>query len=215
MFDIATGISAHSRTWKNKRISWADMVEKLRASTQTRETLKEFLKMAKADQNKIKDVGGYVGGYLNKGRRSAQSVRHRQLVTLDLDFATLDFWDDFTLSFGCAAVLHATHKHSEDNPRFRLVIPLDRPVNADEYQAISRRIAGDLGIELFDSTTFQPNRLMYWPSHPTDREYYFREQSGEYLDADDVLGTYADWADSSSWPTTEKAHDDIQNRANK
>ena len=67
-------------------------------------------------KGKIKDVGGFVGGFLVGGRRNPDKVLYRQLLTLDLDFAHKDFWDDFTMLFNCAAFLHATHKHSDVNP---------------------------------------------------------------------------------------------------
>jgi putative DNA primase/helicase len=79
-------------------------------------------------QDEIKDIGGFVGGYLNGGRRKNGSVVHRQLVTLDVDYATKELWDDFVLLYDCAAVIYSTHKHSAKTPRYRLIIPLDREV---------------------------------------------------------------------------------------
>lgn len=198
--DIAVGHSADSKVWKNKSVTWEWFTTELQKSTQTKETLAQYLKANKDEQARIKDVGGYVGAYLIKGRRLLESVGHRQLVTLDVDFANLDFFSDFQLCYSCNAFIHATHKHSKDAPRYRLIIPLDREVTADEYGAISRRIAGTMGIELFDPTTFDANRLMFWPSHPADVEYYWDQQHGEYLSADEVLSTYADWKDISLWP---------------
>ena len=63
-------------------------------------------------------------------------------------------------------VLYSTHSHTADNPRYRVIIPVDRPMPPDEYQAVSRRIADNIGIEFFDPSTHQAERLMYWPSHP-------------------------------------------------
>lgn len=198
--DIAVGLSANSKVWKNQSVTWEKFTEQLKRSIQTRETLAQYLKASKKEQGGIKDVGGYVGGYLIKGSRNLQAVGHRQLVTLDIDFANLDFFQDFQLLYSCAAFIHATHKHSKENPRYRLIIPLNREVSPDEYGAISRRIAGDLGIELFDPTTFDANRLMFWPSNPKDVPYYWEKQDGEFLDADQVLDTYTDWKDISLWP---------------
>ena len=114
------------------------------------------------------------------------------------------------LIYSCAAVLYSTHKHEPDAPRYRLIIPLDRPVMSDEYQAIARKIAGLLGIENFDPTTFQPERLMYWPSTSKDGEYMFQEQDGKFLCADTVLNSYRDWRDSSEWPVSAKVDKIIQ-----
>lgn len=212
---IATGLSAKSTVWKNKKTNWAKFVSRLRDVQITKETHAEYLKASKEDQTKIKDVGGYVGGYLRNGKRGISNVVNRQIITLDIDFAHLGFWGDYCLLYNNAAVIHSTHKHIETSPRFRLLLPLDREVTPDEYVAISRKIAGELGIDLFDNTTFEINRLMFWPSVPRDVEYYFEEQHGPAVNADEVLASYIDWRDSALWPTAEREFERVKNFAAK
>ena len=72
----------------------------------------------------------------------------------------------------------------------------------DEYEPIARRLAHDVGMTYFDDTTYQPERLMFWPSHSRDAEYVYKDSSGKLLSVDSVLATYPDWADSSFWPTS-------------
>jgi putative DNA primase/helicase len=199
-FDLATGRSRKEVNWKNKEYTWADFIERVQTTHRTAETLAEYMSSKKPRQDEIKDVGGFVGGFLSNGRRKTENVVHRQLVTLDIDLGTPGFWEDFTLLYDNAALLYSTHKHSPAAPRLRLIIPLDREVFSDEYVAIARRIAGVLGIEQFDHTTFEPTRLMYWPSTAKDGEYIFEVQDGPWLSADSVLATYRDWRDSSEWP---------------
>lgn len=213
--DLATGLSAKSKIWKNKKVSWSRLVEKLSEEHKTTETLKEYLSATKDDQSKIKDVGGYVGGYLRNGRRKPENIVHRQVLTLDIDFAHDHFWDDFCMQFNNAAVLHATHKHTEKQPRFRLIIPLSRECTPDEYVAVSRKIAGILGIDLFDNTTFETNRLMFWPSNPKDVDYYFKVQDGPWVDSDKILDSYIDWTDSSLWPTSNSNFDEVKKNIQK
>lgn len=213
--DIAVGHGARSRVWKNKQWSWGQIVEKLLTENKTNETFKEFITASKEDQLKIKDSGGYVGGYLRGGRRKPENVVHRQLLTLDIDEAHTSFWDDFQMQFDNAAVLHGTHKHSEANPRYRLVLPLSREATPDEYVATARYVAGVLGIDLFDNTTFQCERLMFWPSTPKDQEYYAESQEGAWLDVDQVLSSYTDWTDSSTWPTSESTIREVKNASSK
>jgi len=201
--DIAEGRSAESKVWKNKKINWSDFVKKLAAPVVTSETFKEFIAATKMEQHRIKDVGGYVGGYLRGGKRNISSVVHRQILTLDIDFAHIHLWDDFTLLFDNAAILHATHKHCAESPRYRLIMPLSREVTPEEYVAISRKVAEIVGIDLFDNTTFDTNRLMFWASTPRDVEYYFEYQDGPWLDSDKVLDMYIDWKDSALWATSD------------
>ena len=213
--DIAEGRSAESKVWKNKKIYWSDFLKKLADPVVTNETYKEFIAATKLEQHRIKDVGGYVGGYLRGGKRNINTVVHRQLLTLDIDFAHTHLWDDFCLIFDNAAILHATHKHCTDSPRYRLIMPLSREVTAEEYAAISRKVAEIIGIELFDNTTFDVNRLMFWASIPKDVEYYFEYQDGDWLDADKVLAMYIDWTDSSLWATSDAKMSEILNSAKK
>ena len=200
-FTIAVGHSAQSRVWKNIKMTWGEFVNKISKPVVTSESYKQFLSASKADQSKIKDVGGFVGGTLIRGSRNKENVQSRRLITLDIDFSHSNFWWDFTMLYSCAALIHSTHKSCAEKPRHRLIIPLNRDVTADEYQAIARRIAGDLNIDLFDQSTFDINRLMFWPSVSNDSTYYFEYQDGTFLDADSVLATYTDWTDSTQWPT--------------
>lgn len=204
LLDLAIGKTRKETNWKNKELHWSEFVKKLSKTHYTAETYKEYIASTKHRQDEIKDVGGFVGGYLNGGRRKPDNVVHRQLITLDIDFAHKDLFEDFKMLYDNAAVLYSTHKHTAENPRYRLIMPLSRSVFTDEYVAIARRIAGVLGIDYFDDTTYQPERLMYWPSTAKDAEYVFEYQDGEWLDADKVLDSYVDWRNSSEWPISSR-----------
>jgi predicted P-loop ATPase len=199
-FDISTGKSRHDTNWKIARYEWAQFCFRLQEPHRTAETYKTYLAAKKDRQDEIKDIGGFVGGVLANGRRKKNNVLSRQLLTLDADSAHTNFWQAFTLDFDCAACLYSTHKHSPEKPRYRLIIPLDREVRPDEYEAIMRRMAEYIGIEQMDPTTYQAERLMYWPSVSSDGEYEYRVQHGPALSANDILGTYRNWQDITQWP---------------
>ena len=59
---ISEGTSRFCTNWKNKQIAWAELLKRLENATMTQETQSEYMRMAKTDQDKIKDVGGFVGG---------------------------------------------------------------------------------------------------------------------------------------------------------
>lgn len=212
---IATGHAATAKKWKNTELRWSALVDQLSSPTVTKEKLSEYEAMSKDMQLKTKDVGGFVGGFLDDGKRSPEAVKYRQLLTLDIDFAGSNFWELFSMIYDCAAVLHSTHKHKPSAPRLRLVIPLNRKVSGDEYIAISRKVAGNVGIDLFDPTTFQINRLMFWPSHATDAEYIYEVQDGAWLDADAVLAEYGDWRNSAEWPVASSSTQKMLTKAGK
>lgn len=204
---VATGRSRKETSWKNKTLLWSDLVEKLSNTTRTPETAAEYRKSPKTTRDKIKDVGGFVGGNLKGGRRKAENLANRTLITLDMDEISVtsnDIWDSIVMVNDFACVMYSTHSHTPESPRLRLVIPLSRPVLGDEYQAIGRMIASDLGIDQFDDTTYQPHRLMYWPSTACDAEYVFQFQDGAWLDPEEILGRYLDWKDISYWPESSR-----------
>ena len=76
-------------------------------------------------------------------------------------------------------------------------------------------MAEDIGIEMFDDTTYEPSRLMYWPSTSADGEFLFRDIEGEPLNPDDVLSRYKDWRDSSEWPVSSRQQNIVQREMRK
>lgn len=197
---ICTFTSRMARTGKNKKLLWSEFLDTLLRTTTTKETIQEYFKMGKEEQDRIKDVGAYVGGWLKEGRRKAANLEHRTLLTLDADFAQPDLLDTFDLVYGCAVAVYPTHKHTPEKPRLRFVIPLSRTVSAEEYEAIGRRVAYDLGIDQFDDTTYQATRIMYYPSTAANGEFKPEYRDARWLDPDTVLAQYPDWRDTSYWP---------------
>ena len=211
--DIALGNSRKTKKWKNKQMQWSELLGRLAKETRTPETVAEYKAMSRNQQAEIKDVGGFVGGYCNEGSRS--DIRFRSLLCLDADFADSELWEDYKLLYGNAAAVYSTHKHTPEKPRLRLVLPLSRNVNADEYQAIGRRVAAVLGIDKFDDTSYQPQRMMYWPSCSQDGAYFFDYVDAPLLDPDKVLATYHDWRDVSSWPMSSRVAEVVKKSASK
>lgn len=197
---IAEGKNRFDTNWKNKQVSWSELLGRLKNATMTQETQAEYLKMTKTQQDQVKDVGGFVGGTLDAGRRKSDTVKLRSLLTFDLDFAPVDFVETMQLEGPYAWAIYSTHKHKPEAPRLRLIIPLDRTVDPEEYEAIMRKVAEGIGLKYFDSTTFQPSRLMYWPSYSRDAEYVFEYNDDELMEADKILAEYPDWHDISYWP---------------
>ena len=201
---ISTGKNRFDLKWKNRQTSWSRIVTRLRDPVRTPETYAEYTSYTKADQDRIKDIGGFVGGTLKDGKRGGHTVTGRTILSFDLDFAPEGFYQDYTLLAGYASACYSTHKHRPKAPRYRLLVPLSRTVTADEYEAVARMIASDIGMDYFDPTTFQPSRLMYWPSCSQDGEYFFDYLDAPFLDPDTILARYPDWKDASQWPTSDK-----------
>lgn len=207
---VSTGNSRMEKKWNLKEMELSDFCDRISQTIRTSETMEQYRKMSKAQQDDVKDVGGYVLGRLKGGRRKKDCVISRSALTLDMDYAHADVADQIEMfqTFGC--FIYSTHKHTKEKPRLRLIVPLSREVTPDEYMAVSRKVAEEIGMELFDDTTYEPSRLMYWPSTSSDGEFFFQEITGEALDPDEVLSKYKDWKDVSSWPVSNRQHSIVQ-----
>ncbi|MDE8291194.1 virulence-associated E family protein [Erysipelothrix rhusiopathiae] len=201
---IAYGNSRMDKKWKNTDISWEDFCSRVKTTQRTTETVEEYRKMRKGGQDSIKDVGGFVGGHLKDGRRKKGNVLSRSILTLDMDYGTSTIWEEISTFFPYQCCIYSTHKHTPENPRLRLIIPLFRDVGEEEYAAVSRMVAKEIGIDLFDDTTYEPERLMYWPSTSRNGIFVYEEKDGSLLDPDVFLNKYDDWHDTSTWPVSSR-----------
>lgn len=199
---ISIGASRWSMQWTQTTMLWSELCDRLKTPVRTEETVEEYHKMKKADQGKLKDIGGFVGGTLSGLQRKAINVTGRDLITLDLDAIKPGDTDNVVRtvdSLGMAYVIYSTRSHTEHRPRLRVVVPTDRTMTVDEYEPIARKLASLIGIGMCDGTTFEASRLMYWPSCPKDAQYVYHVGDKRFLSADGMLGLYDDWHDVRSW----------------
>ncbi|MGL5711497.1 MAG: hypothetical protein ACRCX2_00640, partial [Paraclostridium sp.] len=201
---ISVGKSRKDISYKIYELPFSKFASRLSRTVYSEETYDEYLAMNKDSQDNIKDVGGFVGGVLKDGKRRKDCVLSRQVLTLDVDFGYKGMFDLLTMITDYTLVMYTTHKHSEENERFRLVIPLSKEVDGTQYEAIARMVAKDIGIDYFDDSTYEPSRLMYFPSTSKDGEFRFEYLEDEYLDVDTYLARYEDYKDTSSWPVSSR-----------
>ena len=213
--DLATAHSRIAKKWRNRHWLWSELLQRCSETKRTGETAAEYACMSKEEQSNVKDVGGFVGGYLSGGIRKNVNVMYRTVATLDIDYGTVNVWDDFTMAFGFAAMIYSTHKHSSKTPRYRLVFPLSRQVSPAEYEPLCRKIAAEIGIDLFDDTTYELPRLFYWPSTSKDADFVFDYQDGPACDVDAILSQYVDYKDVSAWPLSSREGDVIAHEIKK
>lgn len=207
---IAVGNSRMDKKWKNKDLAWEELCARVSTTIRTTETVCEYRKLPKVKQDSIKDVGGFVCGALKEGRRRNGYILCRSMLTLDMDYGTPGILDEIMMLHDFKCCIYSTHKHTPEAPRLRLLLPLSREVSEDEYPAVARMVAKIIGIELFDDSTYEPARLMYWPSTPSDGEFVFKEKHGELLDPDFYLSMYKDWRDTSQWPMSSRQSEVIK-----
>lgn len=213
---ISSAGTRTAKVWPAQTLYWSELCEKLRVPVRGTETLAQYLALPRGRQDDLKDVGGFVAGTLQGNRRKASLVESRDVITLDLDNVQPGATESLLRRFGalgCAYATYSTRKHEGVRPRLRLLVPLNRTVNADEYEPIARKLAEFVGIEQCDPTTFEASRLMYWPSCCADSQYVYQVGDAPFLDADAMLAQYADWRDVTSWPTVPGADKAQERRA--
>ena len=147
----------------------------------------DFVRFLKPDRPEAtKEVRPYVGGTLVNGRRTARTVDERFLLTLDADYADIDFLLDVEDEITSPFLIHTTWRHTPSNPRYRLIIPLDRPVTPNEYKKLAWAVMNRLTGSRFDETTAQPERFMWGPSTPSPANYHWSHHNAgqPYLPVD-------------------------------
>ncbi|MFA1819022.1 VapE domain-containing protein [Virgibacillus oceani] len=200
---ISAGNSRRATQWPAQTLYWSDLVDRLRTAVRGTETLEEYLKMPKRQQDDLKDVGGFVAGELKNHRRKASNVSGRDVLTLDLDNIPAGGTEDVLKrleGLGCAYATYSTRKHEPGKPRLRALVPINRTATADEYEPLARKLASIIGMSLADPTTFEASRLMYWPSVSADSQYVFQFADKPLLDVDGLLSMYTDWRNIQEWP---------------
>lgn len=207
---IAVGNSRMDKKWKNRDISWDDLCKKVSTTIRTTETVEEYRKLKKGAQDSIKDVGGFVGGHLRNGRRKNGTVLCRSMLTLDMDYGKPGIWDEIDMLQDFKCCVYSTHKHTPEQPRLRMIVPLSREITEEEYPAVARMVANEIGIDLFDDTTYEACRLMYWPSTSVNGDFFYRVKDGNELDPDAYLSKYDDWRDASTWPVSSRQSEAVR-----
>jgi len=163
-----------------------------------------------------KECGCYVMGSFREERRSLGTLRGRSAVTLDADDADAEL-REAVKALPYVVLLHPTFSSSADKPRYRIIIPLNRAVQAREYRRIAWKLTTDLGEDKFDSkASLSPAQFMYKPS-TQDREHYDSHvllpgEGKPLADADELLADApelddeGDEAQPSNGPATDEQH---------
>jgi uncharacterized protein (DUF927 family) len=199
--DISFGKHRADTNWKPEYLTWEEFVERLRKVRRTNETMAQYDKMNNITRGKVKDGQAFVGGFIRGGRRKKENIESRSLITLDADHADDDFLFAAELVLGgCAYVVYSTHSHRPNKPKYRLIAPVNRPMSPDEFAAVSRKVAEQIGMHYFDKKSFEIQQLMYLPSCSKDAEPVLKVYEGDPVNVDAVLVEYDDWRNPLEWP---------------
>ena len=212
---ISVAGSSKSTVWTATHSSWTEFVDRLKTPMRSAETYAEYVSMTKAQQDVLKNVGGFVGGTFKGPRRLTADCTGRDVITLDLDSIPAWATEDVIRAveaYYCEAVIYSTRKHSDRSPRLRVILPLKETIEPDKYEPVARMLCAQMGLMSYaDPTTFEVGRMMYWPSCSSDASYVFKHIEGDPIDAEVQLAKYTNWTDISTWPQV-PGYETIQRR---
>ncbi len=121
---ITVGNNRKSINWQPQTIMLSEFYEKLRIPNRSTETLQNYLKLKKSEQDDKKDIGGFVAGKLSGPRRKSGAVIGRDIITLDFDNIPPGGTHEIIKiinALGCNYCVYSTRKHSPSSPRLRIL----------------------------------------------------------------------------------------------
>nr|NLI50466.1 hypothetical protein [Propionibacterium sp.] len=187
--------------YRRGRTTWAEVLEGVRApllavpEVEVGDTEED----TKAAWANAKESGGLVFyGRLDASRRKTNaSVESRSLLVLDADHVDALDLPDRVARLGCAAAVYATHSHTPEAPRWRVLVLPDRDLTRDEYALALRVIEYKLGLRgQFDKALETWSQAIFAPA-TADPEEYARQlaivdgppvQVADLLELGDLLG---------------------------
>lgn len=203
-FGKATNVT---KMWKNFKKIFAKPVR-------TSERFSDYLKLPDKEQSHLKAVNGWLYRTGIEGKsRNRNSGMPSDLISADFDYATPEFFAAILngeIMGNVEFMLHTSRRHTPENPRFRLFIPLSEPIPNDFYNAASRIILKQFDPEMtnVDKVSFRPAQMMFKPTASADSEFVFYENEGEIMDwnaeLEDFELTTGDWRDVTQLPTVPK-----------
>ena len=101
----------------------------------------------------VKEGPGYVAANLPDGRRTNNQVIKTSLLVFDIDnkanTVTQASLEKVVRDNGYKAILHSTYSHTPENPRFRLILAISKPIEPDDHKSVLTHVSQKLGISDF------------------------------------------------------------------
>lgn len=204
---VYTTTSRKAKVYQAAPMSLQDLFDRLKVSQPIPYTIEAYKALKKPQQDDLKDIGGFVLGELEGGRRKAGAVLSRSGAVLDLDNLPGGSTDEVirrVAAVGLCCCVYSTAKHCPQAPRLRVVVPFLEDIPAEQYQPVARWLCQQIQLEMtwFDPTTAQAERMMYWAAHCQDvAPVWYAQDGGGLLDAGKLLTQYLpNWQGPTTWP---------------
>lgn len=181
----------------------------------TGETRAEYDKADDQEQLRLKAEAGFIYRTQVEGdRRNRESGRPSDMLSFDFDYTNREFAESLlngTALRGIPHIVHTTRRHTPEDPRVRVYIPLDEAVDNETYSALARITCRDLidpEMKYVDPVSFRPAQMMFLPTVSKDGEYRVHiDLDGDFLPGQAMLDRFeeevGDWRDLRNLPTVE------------
>lgn len=136
-------------------------------------------------------------------RRCKESIESVTALVIDYDSgATLG---EATNDLSCAWMAYTTHSHRQEHQKFRLVLPLLYPVNAEDWTAFWAEAVADIAPKA-DQACKDASRIFYVPSRRPHLSW--PDWWEAYCDEDDAISTSVhEWIDKNGEVHTYQTHE--------
>jgi len=168
---------------QNNNLLWSEWINGLQTPMNNDDKYKRGLVL----YGDVKDMGK--DGKLIQKYRNDENIINRNTLALDYDDIT-DFKGLYKAICkhleGYSWAFHTTYNHTTDNPRIRLMVPINEPVSADDYRKYTQALAHQIGYKI-DEGSYQPSRAMALPVRPdTAIPYIFKYNDAPTITIDDL-----------------------------
>ena len=124
------------RWWRNDNVSdWSSLCEWLRGIGDG----------GKADRPYVPATFKH-----DPARRKNEFIVEKYALTLDADKAGSDYLARVAAVLKCLALSHTTYSHTADDPRYRTIVPVSRPMTPVEAKSLATYLVELIGRERFD-----------------------------------------------------------------
>ncbi len=214
---IARGQKSSMRICKNEQLSWMELCTELSTPTHSSETLSEFLTLQEFEQTNLKKEAGWIlGGEINGTLRNNGAMKSRTLISFDCDTNTAELFASIKNKSNPICKFeffwHTTRKHTPENPRMRIYIPVSKPIPAEEFEAVSRIVAQivDEKMVSIDRISFLKSQLMFNPTCSNGQEFEKGLNQGDLINPEQILADFGiGWKDRNNLPCA--SHEELPN----
>ena len=169
-----------------REMTFRELCETLKVPQVLKQTEEEYNALSDDEKRQLK-----FGACFSVCVRNEQGDKPEDLayiLALDVDHPNAALLEDIKTRYPDLKVFaYTTFRSREGSPRYRIIIPLSRPVTKDEYAKLCEVFTEKLDCE-FDKQCFNFRQKLQFPRVLKEIEYHFCEWGSEPLDVDTLLG---------------------------